>query len=100
MDIREFEWDSGNSFKNFIKHGVEIQECEQIFFNKPLRIFKDIKHSEKETRYIALGISDVGRFLFIAFTIRDSKIRVISARNQSAKERNYFLQNRIEKRSK
>lgn len=82
-----FEWDEYNMKKNWEKHNVTPVECEQIFFNNSLIIAADIKHSKAESRYYALGKTDRDRKLFIAFTIRKSKIRVISSRNMSRKER-------------
>jgi len=63
-----FEWDEGNRDKNRIKHRVSATDCEQIFFNHPLVVADDQKHSEKENRYFALGHNDSGRKLFIVFT--------------------------------
>ena len=85
-----FEWDEGNKNKNWIKHRVSNSECEQIFFNHPLIVHIDSKHSNMEERYYALGITDVGRKLFIVFTIRNKKIRIISARDMSRKERRIY----------
>jgi len=81
-----FEWDKGNSRKNWVKHQVTPSECEQIYFNQPLIVKNDIKHSKLETRYYALGKTDENRRLFIAFTVRNHLIRIISARNMSRKE--------------
>jgi uncharacterized DUF497 family protein len=75
-----FEWDIHNIDKNWIKHSVTFQECEQVFFNKPVLIADDIKHSENEKRFFILGRSDIDKKLFIVFTIRRNKIRVISAK--------------------
>ena len=80
-----FEWDKGNSGKNLIKHEVRDKEAEEVFNNKPL-ISKDIQHSKKELRFQALGRTDKGRLIFLSFTIRKDKIRVISARNMNKKE--------------
>lgn len=88
----KFTWDKNNKNKNWLKHKVESREAEEIFFNRPLKTLYDIKHSQKEGRFIALGITNKGRKLIIAFTIRDKKIRVISARNQSRKERKLYEQ--------
>ena len=87
---RGFEWDKGNIDKNWIKHKVSPSECEQIFFYHPLVIQDDIKHSNIEKRFYALGKTDMKRFLFIAFTVRNNLIRVISARDMSRKERRVF----------
>lgn len=82
----EFEWDYGNSEKNRLKHGVERNECEEVFFNEPLIVGADLRHSQREERFFLLGTSDGGRLLFIVFTRRNKKIRVISARDMSRKE--------------
>ncbi len=87
-----FDWDEGNKQKNWEKHQVDYTECEQVFFNKPLLISDDTKHSSQEKRYFALGRSDAGRTLFLVFTTRNNKIRVISAREQSKKERQVYEQ--------
>jgi uncharacterized DUF497 family protein len=85
-----FQWDRGNINKNLIKHGVENWECEQMFFNKPLLILDDSKHSGSEKRWAAFGKTDAERFLVVIFTIRDNLIRIISARNMNRKEREFY----------
>jgi uncharacterized protein len=87
-----FDWDEGNRQKNWEKHQVDFRECEEVFFNQPLLISEDIKHSFKEKRYHVLGRSDTNRMIFLVFTIRNNKIRVISARDQSKKERIVYEQ--------
>jgi uncharacterized DUF497 family protein len=81
-----FEWDEGNIDKNWIRHRVSRWECEEIFFNKPLIIAEDRKHSQNEPRYYALGRTDQNRFLFVAFAIRQKLIRIISASDANKKE--------------
>ena len=90
--ILGFDWDDGNSRKSDIKHGVSNAEAEQIFFNHPLLIVPDTKHSQKEPRYHALGKTDLDRLLHISFTLRanGSLIRIISARDMHRKERAYY----------
>jgi len=85
-----FDWDEGNIEKNWRKHKVHFKEAEEIFLNKPLRIFPDPKHSKKEERYVAFGITDERKKLTVVFTLRNEKIRVISARDQSKKERRQY----------
>ena len=86
-----FDWDRGNVRKNE-KHGVAQAEIEQVFHNAPLIVASDIKHSQQEDRYHALGRTDSGRRLHITFTLRASQtlIRPISARDMSAKERSIY----------
>ena len=87
-----FDWDEGNKDKNWDKHQVDFRECEEVFFNQPLLIYEDIKHSFQEKRYYVLGRSDSNRMLFLVFTLRNNKIRVISARDQSKNERMIYEQ--------
>lgn len=87
-----FQWDEGNAYKNQASHQVSIRECEEIFFNEPLLIHDDIKHSHAEDRYYALGETDDHRQLSIVFTLRGRLIRVISARDMSRKERKIYEQ--------
>lgn len=85
-----FQWDRGNINKNLIKHNVENWECEQAFFNRPLLILDDIKHSVSEDRWAAFGKTDADRFLVIIFTKRSNLIRIISARDMNKRERKYY----------
>jgi uncharacterized DUF497 family protein len=85
-----FDRDEGSLLKNWEKHGVTVAECEQIFFNRPLLARPDEGHSLAEARYYVLGRADSGRLLFLVFTIRGERIRVISARDQNRKERRSY----------
>jgi len=85
-----FNWDKGNIDKNWKKHKVHFEEAEEVFFNKPLKIFPDKGHSKKEKRFLALGTTNRRKNLTIIFTFRGNKIRVISARGQSRKERSEY----------
>ncbi|MHB1358640.1 MAG: BrnT family toxin [Rhodocyclaceae bacterium] len=93
--ITGFDWDEGNSRKNE-KHEVSMAEAEQVFFNAPLLLLADTKHSEQEARHHALGRSDESRLLHLTFTLRQSGtlIRVISARDMHRKERTIYEQAR------
>lgn len=92
-NITGFQWDDGNARKNE-KHGVSTAESEQVFFNAPLLMLEDVKHSASEPRFHALGKTDDGRLLHITFTLREAneKIRVISARDMHRKEREIYDQ--------
>jgi uncharacterized DUF497 family protein len=86
-EILEFEWDAGNEEKNWIRHSVRAEEAEEPFFTEERLVLEDKPHSTKqETRYILIGKSKKGRMLFIVYTIRKEKIRIISARNADKKE--------------
>ncbi|SES41300.1 BrnT family toxin [Rhizobium sp. NFR03] len=90
--ISGFDWDSGNARKNAEKHDVSQAEAEQVFFNEPLLVVPDHKHSANERRIHALGRTDDGRRLHVTFTLRhdETRIRVISARDMNRKERSYY----------
>ena len=89
-----FDWDAGDERKNVEKHGVSRAEAEQPFFNEPLLVLEDDRHSVDEPRFHALGRTNVMRRLHVTFTLRreDALIRVISARDMSAKERAVYEQ--------
>jgi hypothetical protein len=91
-EIVGFDWDEGNILKNWEKHKVKHTEAEEIFGNEPRFIFEDIKHSAKEKRYLILGKTNLGRRLAVFFTLRENKIRVISCRDMSRKERMTYEQ--------
>jgi uncharacterized DUF497 family protein len=88
----EFEWDIGNDIKNYTKHGVSCLEAESVFQDKYRLDFRDPLHSDDETRFITVGCSNRPRVLFLAWTLRKSKVRVISARPASRKERIVYEQ--------
>ena len=85
-----FEWDEGNSEKNLLKHKVTSQEAEEPFDNKPNYLVEDEKHSLKEERYLLWGVTDRGRKLSVIFTLREDKVRIISARDMNKKERRVY----------
>lgn len=90
--VEGFEWDEGNARKNAEKHDVSQVEAEQVFFNEPLLLMDDVKHNQIEARLHAMGKSDAGRLLHITFMLKHegTRIRVISARDMSRKERAYY----------
>jgi len=85
----EFQWD-GHNIEHVHKHEVEPGECEQVFFNIPFTVKSDIIHSRGEERYFALGKTNMDRPLVIIFTLRRTKIRVITARDANKKERKIY----------
>ena len=88
--IEGFDWDKGN-LEHTKKHKVTYIECEEVFSNIPFLVNEDKLHSRREERFQALGQTNYGKSLFIAFTIRKNKIRVISARDQNRNERIKYM---------
>jgi hypothetical protein len=91
-----FEWDEGNAHKNWERHQVTPEEAEDVFFNEPLVVRSDVRHSKQERRHYALGQTSESRYLFVAFTIRRSLIRVISVRDMNHKEREAYAKHEKE----
>ena len=85
-----FDWNDGNSKKNWILHQVSRNESEQVFFNAPIVVGDDISHSQSEERWFLLGKTGANRLLFVVFTVREELIRVISSRDMSKKERRIY----------
>ena len=92
LECTGFQWDEGNAEKNWIKHKVSRVECEEVFFNEPLLVASEVKHSGTEPRFYALGQTDEGRLLFVVFTVRETLIRVISGRDMSRREKKEYEQ--------
>ena len=91
-----FEWDEPNTLKNWERHGVTPEEAEDMFFNEPLVVRSDLRHSKREKRYYALGQTGGGRHLFVAFTIRGSLLRVISVRDMNRREMDAYAKHEKE----
>ena len=92
--IAGFDWDDGDSRNNADKHDVSQAEAESVFFNDPLVVAQDTKHSEREQRLNALGKTAQNRLLHITFTLRQkgTLVRVISARDMHRKEKRAYEQ--------
>jgi len=86
----EFIWDRGNKEKSWVKHEVTDKECEEVFFDEHKVISKDQFHSKREKRFILLGETKRKRLLFVVFTLRGKKVRVISGRDINRKERKLY----------
>ncbi len=87
-----FKWDERNSNKNWHLHRVTDGECEDVFFNLPLIVAGDEKHSNREKRFFALGRTESNRWLFVAFAIKENLIRVISARDMTRREQRKYAE--------
>jgi len=85
-----FDWNGGNINKNLERHNVTDREAEEVFANEPKFILEDESHSETEKRYMLWGITGGGRKLTLIFTIRRNRVRIISARGMSRKERKFY----------
>ncbi len=91
--ILEFEWDSKKAKANQDNHGMDFEEALTIFADPPARIFDDEEHSEEEPREIIIGQSAKRRLILVCFTVRGSRIRIISARKATRLERKDYEEN-------
>ena len=86
-----FEWNDEKAALNLEKHGVSFEEVRTVF-DDPLYIgFPDPAHSHNEFRFIAIGQSAQDRLLMVAYTERKDRIRIISAREATPKERRKYV---------
>lgn len=89
-DPISFLWDKGNIDKNLKRHKVTNKEAEEVFANKSKFIFEDVRHSLSEKRYMLWGVTDQSRKLSIFFTLRNDRVRIISARDMNKRERRAY----------
>lgn len=83
----EVEWEPEKAERNLRRHGVAFTEAITVF-GDPLEVtIADVIHSEGEFRFLSLGSSEAGRLLVVAYTERQGRIRIISAREATPKER-------------
>jgi len=92
LGVEGFEWDAGNSSKNWKRHQVSQTEAEQVFLNRPVVVAAAGVRPKTERRQFAFGRTEAGRLLAVVFTIRGPLLRVISARPMSRRERSSYEQ--------
>ena len=90
MDDVQFTWDPGKAAANFSKHGVSFEDASTVFRNPLAKVLPDPTHSEQEQRSLIIGHSAGGRLLLVVFSDTDDRIRIISARDASVRERREY----------
>jgi hypothetical protein len=90
MDAPTFEWHSAKAVANAKAHGVSFEEAVTVFQDPLAQVHTDPDHSESEAREILIGHSAERRLLLVAFTDRQGKIRLISAREVTRRERREY----------
>ena len=91
----EFEWHDAKSKSNERKHGVSFTEAETVFGDSFELTAYDPDHSITEDRFLTMGISRMGRLLVVSYTERGDKIRIISARKPTRRERRDYEDGRF-----
>jgi uncharacterized DUF497 family protein len=86
----EFEWDDDKAKANVKKHGVSFEEASSVFGDPLSLTIPDPLHSEEEDRFITLGASQRRRLLVVVSTDRSDRIRIISARVATRRERKNY----------
>lgn len=88
----EFDWDPAKANRNQKNHGVSFEEARSVFFDDFARQFFDETHSEKEDRFLMLGVSNKTRLLLVCHCEVESEntIRIISARKATTRERQLY----------
>ena len=85
-----YEWDPAKAAANVKKHGVSFEEAASVFLDPSALTFSDPDHSAEEDREITIGRSAQQRILFVAHAPREGRIRIISARRATSKERRQY----------
>jgi uncharacterized DUF497 family protein len=85
-----FEWDVAKARANSRKHGVAFREAMTAFGDENSITIADPEHSIEEERSVLIGISQLGRVLVVSFTERQWRIRIISARLATRRERRQY----------
>ncbi|HTB32412.1 MAG TPA: BrnT family toxin [Bacteroidia bacterium] len=85
-----FEWDTNKAKANILKHKVSFEEASTVFGDNNSITIDDPVHSLSEKRYITLGLSANDYLLVVVHTERGEKIRIISARRASTKEKRQY----------
>jgi len=86
----KFEWDVQKAIRNKEKHKVSFKEASTVFGDALSVTIEDPLHSGNEERMIQIGTTNKNRLVVAVFTERDDKIRIISARKATNKERKYY----------
>lgn len=89
-----FEWDQDKAKNNLQKHGVAFEEAMSVWNDEFAAFLHDPAHSIDEDRFLLIGYSSKNNLLFISFTERNSKIRIISTRKATKSERKRHEENK------
>ena len=88
--MMQFEWDLEKAQANVTTHGITFEEAQTVFRDPLALTFPDSEHSYGEARYIEIGLSLYGRVLVVSYTEREERIRIISSRRATRRERREY----------
>lgn len=86
----QFEWDAQKAAQNLVKHGVSFDEASTVFGDPLAGTILDPRHSSDELRFVTIGLSVSQRLIVVAHAERDDRIRIISARRATRRERRKY----------
>jgi uncharacterized protein len=86
----QFEWDPAKAEENLTKHAIAFPEAMTVFGDPLEVVVADPDHSLGEQRFLSMGLSAAGRLLVVSYTERHGRIRMISARTATARERKQY----------
>lgn len=86
----QFEWDPNKAESNVQKHGVSFREAATVFGDPFAYTFDDPDSSDEELRFLTVGLASTGRVLIISHAERRDKVRIISARELTRRERKLY----------
>ena len=88
----QFEWDPDKADANLHSHGVSFEEAASVFGDPLATTFLDPDHSDQEDRFLTFGTSREGRLLLVVHTDRGDRVRLISSREATRREREQYGQ--------
>ena len=86
----QFEWDAEKAAENLAKHGVSFDEASTVFGDPLAGTILDPQHSIEEVRFVTIGLSTSQRLIVVAHADRDDRVRIISARRATRRERRRY----------
>ena len=89
-----FEWDEHKAANNLVKHGISFEEAATVFGDLLSDTFDDPDHSAEERRFLIIGMSERSRILIVAHTDDGGVVRIISAREPTRREREFYEESR------
>ena len=89
----QFEWNPKKAKTNLAKHGIPFEEAITVFADPLARIFDDPEHSESERREVIIGHSVQQRLILVSFIGINEKVRLLSAREATRRERKDYEEN-------
>jgi len=85
-----FEWDPGKAQRNLARHGVSFDEAATVFGDSLAVTIHDPDHSQEEERFLTTGLSNRHRLIIVAHTEREDRVRIITARDVTPRERSQY----------